>query len=183
MRFTALDITGCVLVEPLILDDNRGSFAKTYQSSVYLKHHIDFQIHEEFLSISHKNVLRGMHFQLPPFEHDKLVCCLAGTVIDGFVDLRRGSPTYKHSQIVKLTGKGKENLFLPKGVAHGFYTLSDSAVMLYRTSSEHDPRYDSGVHWQTCGINWPISNPILSERDQRFPELECFESPFYFNPR
>lgn len=181
MNVTELDIAGCYLIEPLIHEDNRGCFVKTFHSGEYLRHNIGFNCKEEFISISHKGVLRGMHFQLPPAEHDKIVYCLQGTVLDGFVDLRKGSPSYQKSQTIQLTGMDKQILFLPKGIAHGFYATSDEAVMIYKTSSVHNPEQDSGIHWRTCGIEWPTTNaPIVSDRDQQLTDLEFFDSPFSY---
>lgn len=180
MNFRNLAIPGCVLVEPVTHTDARGSFTKTYHAGEFVRSglHIDFR--EEFVSVSHKNVLRGMHFQLPPSDHDKMVCCLKGTVLDGFVDLRKGSPAFGKSQTVTLSGENVAILFLPSGIAHGFYTLTDQAIMLYKTSSVHDPDKDAGIHWKSCGIDWPTTSPIVSLRDQGFPALDAFNSPFCF---
>lgn len=178
MNFTKLDITGCCLLEPVVHQDDRGDFFKTFHFDAFHRHDIDFDFKEEFVSVSKKGVLRGMHFQIPPSDHDKIVYCIRGTVIDGFVDLRKDSPSYKKSQTVQLTGENKSILFLPRGIAHGFFTISDEAVMIYKTSSVHNQDRDLGIHWRSCGIDWPTNSPILSERDQQFPDLESFESPF-----
>jgi len=183
MNLKELDIPGCYLIEPVTYFDARGSFTKVFHVEEYLKFKLDFDFKEEYVSISHKNVLRGMHFQLPPSDHDKIVYCLKGTVLDGLVDLRKGSPAYGKSQTVTLTGEGIKVLFLPKGLAHGFYALTDETIMIYKTSSVYDPENDTGIHWKTCGIKWPATSPILSDRDQGFPDLDKFDSPFSYQEK
>ncbi len=180
MEFSELKIPGCYIITPLCHEDTRGRFFKTYHDPYYKAHGLPSSFKEEFVSISQRNVLRGMHFQLPPAAQNKLVYCLKGSVLDGFVDLRKGSPTYKQNLTVTLSSKNQKILFLPKGMAHGFFTLSREAIMVYKTSTVHSPQYDTGISWQRCGIDWPSENPILSDRDRTFPDLNSFESPFNY---
>ena len=129
--------------------------------------------------MSGKNVLRGMHFQRPPAAHDKLVYCPVGKVLDVVLDLR---PTAKGARSRcfshELSAQNREMLFIPAGCAHGFLALEDDSMMVYQTSTVHSPSHDAGVLWNSFGFDWPVKNPILSERDQKFPALCDFQSPF-----
>lgn len=183
MKFTELALPGCFSIEPFCHRDARGIFLKTFQDHEYNEHGLDFWFREEFISVSHKKVLRGMHFQVPPAAHDKIVCCLKGEVFDAFVDLRQGSPTYRQSLALNLSERTHRILYLPAGIAHGFLTLSREAIMVYKTSTMHDPVCDTGIFWRGCGIEWPIDDPILSDRDRCFPRLNDFTSPFYYDPK
>ena len=126
------------------------------------------------------SVLRGLHFQTPPREHAKLVYCVQGSVLDVAVDLRVGSPTYGQHIEYTLSEDNAHMLYLPAGVAHGFYTLSPQALMMYKVTSTYAPENDSGILWSSIGIDWPDADPILSGRDRRFAALADFASPFSF---
>jgi dTDP-4-dehydrorhamnose 3,5-epimerase len=121
--------------------------------------------------------LRGMHFQLPPAAHDKLVYCPVGKVLDVVLDLRSSA---KRGRFIsrELNASNREMLFIPRGCAHGFVALEDESMMVYQTSTVHSPAHDAGVLWNSFGFAWPVANPILSERDQKFPALRDFKSPF-----
>ncbi len=180
MKFSELNIPGCFIINPFHQKDRRGDFIKTFHEEKYKTHGLQSSFKEEFISISHKNVLRGMHFQIPPAAQDKLIYCIKGCILDGFIDLRKGSPTFKNNLTVTLSELNRDVLFLPKGIAHGFLTKSHEAIVVYKTSKIHCPQYDAGILWQNCGINWPIKNPIISDRDQEFPVLNTFSSPFKY---
>lgn len=171
-----LDINGCYEITPKVLGDNRGMFVKTFHKEFYRSLGLNFEIGEEYFSISTRNTLRGMHFQIPPYEHYKLVYCIQGAVQDAFLDIRKNSSTYKRSFSLTLDEKQRNILVLPPGIAHGFLTLSSQATMIYKTSSIYSPEHDKGIYWQDCGINWQNNNPILSERDKRHPKLSEFET-------
>ncbi|WP_166243654.1 dTDP-4-dehydrorhamnose 3,5-epimerase [Paenibacillus turpanensis] len=178
MEFLPTIFEGCYLIRPKSSNDARGQFVKTFHHYEFNHHGIDFQLREQFYSISHKNVLRGLHFQIPPCQHLKLVSCIQGKILDVVVDLRRGTSTYGQHQLFELSGENKEMLLIPIGFAHGFLSLEDNSVMLYNVSSEYSRDHDKGIHWRTAGIDWPADNPIVSERDEGFPALKDFESPF-----
>ena len=180
MKIKELEIPGCFLIEPREFTDNRGNFVKTFQASIYQELGIQSDFTEEYYSTSHKNVLRGLHFQTPPSDHNKLVYCIRGEVLDAFVDLRIGSPTYKQHLEVNLSENNKNVLFLCSGIAHGFLSMSDESIMVYKTSTEYNSECDTGISWDSTGINWPVSDPIVSERDQNFTTLENFNSPFRY---
>jgi dTDP-4-dehydrorhamnose 3,5-epimerase len=132
---------------------------------------------EEFYSSSNEDVVRGMHFQTPPHAHDKLVYCLAGSVDDVLLDLRTGA-TYGHVASVVLSAKSAEMVLMPRGIAHGFRSLENNSIMIYKTSSEHAPSSDKGIRWDSFGYDWQCTRPELSARDLSHPTLAEFETPF-----
>lgn len=178
MRTEALGLPGCLLVHLDRFEDARGSFVKTYQRAAFEAAGMEALEGETFHTVSHKGVLRGMHFQTPPADLAKLVHCMAGTVLDVILDLRRSSPTYLQHCAVLLDGAQSTAIYLPHGIAHGFLATSDSATMAYQVSMPHDPARDAGIRWDSFGCDWPIAQPVLSERDQRHPALADFDSPF-----
>lgn len=178
MDINELDISGCYLIKSKQFNDYRGIFLKTFHSDIYSKFGIDFDFAEEFYSISNKNVIRGMHFQTPPADHDKIVYCPAGAVIDVFVDIRKSSKTYGQFRKIELTSENGKILFFPKGIAHGFMSLADNSLMVYKTSTTHSPVNDAGIRWDSFSCDWGIENPILSARDKNFIKFSDFDSPF-----
>jgi dTDP-4-dehydrorhamnose 3,5-epimerase len=177
MKVLPTELDGVFVLKPNVFEDTRGSFVKTYHEDLFASCGIKFAPKEEFFSVSRKNVLRGMHFQRPPAAHDKLVYCPAGKVLDVVLDLRAGD---KRGRFIsrELSASNREMLFIPRGCAHGFVALADDSMMVYQTSTVHSPAHDAGVLWNSFGFEWPVQNPILSERDQKFPALRDFESPF-----
>lgn len=171
-------LTGCKLIKPRIHKDSRGFFVKTYHNEAFASLGLAGNFAEIYYSKSRKDVLRGMHFQLPPADHEKLVTCIAGRVLDVALDLRRNSPTYGKHFAVHLTDEEGKMLYLPRGFAHGFLALSNEATLLYHVTSVYVPECDAGILWNSAGIDWGISTPILSERDRHFPPLAEFKSPF-----
>lgn len=174
----ATKINGFYEILPEVNEDSRGIFVKTYQKSSFLSMGIDVIWKEQYYSISKKGVLRGLHFQLPPHEHQKLVCCISGEVIDVALDLRKDSPTYGMHDFVSLSSVKRNAVFVDAGLAHGFYTISESATLLYNVSTEYAPSNDSGIRWDSAGIIWGDIVPIISERDQSHVGLHQFKSPF-----
>jgi dTDP-4-dehydrorhamnose 3,5-epimerase/CDP-3, 6-dideoxy-D-glycero-D-glycero-4-hexulose-5-epimerase len=177
MKVLPTELDGVFVLKPNVFEDARGSFVKTYHEDLFASCGIKFAPEEEFFSVSRKNVLRGMHCQLPPAAHDKLVYCPAGKVLDVVLDLRSGA---KRGRFIsrELSASNREMLFIPRGCAHGFLALEDDSMMVYQTSTVHSPAHDAGVLWNSFGFDWPIADPILSERDQKFPALRDFDSPF-----
>ncbi len=159
------------------IEDLRGGFVKTVSESLLNTLNIDFHLKEEYFSWSKKNVIRGVHFQMPPYDHIKLVYCQSGAVLDVLLDLRPGHG-YRKSYSLVLSAKEPKLLVIPKGVAHGFKSLDDDSLMIYKTSTEHSPQYDAGILWNSFGFDWGIDNPILSERDKFHPAFKAFESCF-----
>lgn len=180
MIFRPITIPGCFEIRPEILHDSRGYFVKTFRADAYGAQDLVTSFAEEYYSLSKKNVLRGMHFQLPPHDHVKIVTCLSGTIMDVIVDLRVGSPTYAKFEVFELSGQKANILYLPSGIAHGFYVRSDEATVMYKVTSHYDPEHDSGILWNSLGIPWPDDYPIVSPRDQSFLRFNSFQSPFVF---
>lgn len=174
-------LPGVRVLSRSIPTDERGDFVKTFHEPFFRDHGFPLVVRESFCSTSVRGVLRGMHFQLPPEDHEKLVCCIAGSVVDAVVDIRRGSPTYGRHEAVELSGRSSDCLYIPKGFAHGFFVHSETATLLYYVSTPHAPGFDSGIRWDSVGIEWPTTSPILSARDRSFIRLDEFESPFTYH--
>jgi len=181
MKLIATELPDCYLLEPNIFEDNRGRFVKTFHRSSFDALGIQTDFKEEYYSVSDENVVRGMHFQLPPEDHYKLVYCPTGSVFDVVIDLRRGSPTFGKHVSFELSSRNGRMLYIPTGFAHGFCALEDNTVMMYRVSSEHSSEHDCGISWDSAGIKWPAKKSIISDRDQKFVNLDAFISPFIFH--
>lgn len=178
MELVPTELPGLQIVRPKIFQDARGSFVKTFHADQFRELGLDFEPREEFFSTSAKDVLRGMHFQLPPAAHAKLVYCIVGSVLDVVLDVRKNSPTFGRSYARELSAANREMLFIPIGFVHGFLALDDGATMIYQTSTVHSPVHDAGVRWDSFNFDWPVKTPILSERDKKFLPLQDFQSPF-----
>ncbi len=178
-----LSIPGCCEIRPTVRIDERGVFVKTFQASSFAALGLAVEFVEQYFSTSKQGVLRGMHFQTPPHDHDKWVYCIDGVVLDAVVDLRVGSPTYQQWEAIELSGERANGLYVPRGVAHGFYVPVESATLVYNVTSEYAPQFDRGIRWDSVRIPWPSAKPLVSVRDASFPELASFESPFQFFPQ
>ena len=167
-----LNLEGLLLVKSDIFKDDRGFFVETYKESAFVQLGLPVFVQDNF-SVSKKNALRGLHFQLPPKAQGKLVRCLEGQIWDVAVDIRPVSPTYGQWQGVELSENSGHALFVPEGFAHGFVVLSDSARVLYKTTAEYAPELERGIIWNDSDLNiaWPVSEPILAPRDAAFPKL------------
>lgn len=180
MRVEPTEIPGCCAVVGDRFVDARGTFTKTFVASTYAEAGLALEFAEEYTTWSRAGVLRGLHFQLPPADHDKVVFCVAGRVLDAVVDLRVGSPTYRAHILRGLSAEEAVGLYVPAGCAHGFYAVTD-ALMSYKVTSAYAPDCDAGVRWDSAGIAWPDASPLTSERDAGFPTLAEFASPFVFS--
>ncbi len=174
----ATDFPGLLLLRPRIFQDRRGLFVKTFRADQFRELGISFEPREEFYSTSAKHVLRGMHFQLPPAAHAKLVYCLSGRVLDVVLDMRRSSPSFGKGFSCVLDDKSRDLLFIPLGFAHGFLALEDNSLMVYKTDAPHAPELDTGIAWNSFGFDWKVTAPVMSERDRKFPAWPDFHSPF-----
>jgi len=177
----ATKMPGCFEIVPDIFTDERGLFVKTFHCDQFAALGFQTVFVEEYYSRSHKYVLRGLHFQTPPLDHTKLVCCLDGEVFDAVVDLRVGSPTYGCYQTFSLSAAKANMLYIPPGIAHGFAVMSDDALLLYKVTTVYSPEHDSGILWNSVGIPWPSSDPVISKRDKGFPPFAEFASPFTYS--
>lgn len=173
-------LPGCFELIPKAFEDERGRFVKVFHSQGFEAHGLESNFAEEYYSISNINVIRGMHFQKPPMDHVKVVYCVQGSVLDVVTDLRIGSPTYGQSAVLELSSVKANSVYIPEGLAHGFCTLSDKSVMVYKVSTIYAPSCDSGIRWDSIGINWPTAEPVLSARDRAFEPLNQFVSPFNY---
>lgn len=133
---------------------------------------------EQYHSYSNKNVIRGMHFQLPPHDHTKLVYCASGSVTDLILDLRKSSQTYGNFFKIAFTSDSAQALYIPSGIAHGFAAIGEPAIMVYNVTSEYEPHHDAGIHWNSFVYNCGLELPAISERDQSLMSFERFISPF-----
>lgn len=173
-------IPGCVLVTLPHHTDRRGDFVKIFHADIFRQNGLEAIFQETYYSRSKRHVLRGLHFQVPPYEHVKLVHCLDGVIFDAVVDLRHDSPSFLKVYTVTLSSHEATALYIPKGMAHGFMVKSDSALVLYEVSTVYSAAHDMGVLWNSAGIPWPYTNPIISERDNSFVTLSAFQSPFHY---
>lgn len=178
LEFLPTTIDGCYKIQPKVLTDYRGTFAKLFHSDTFQLSGLKFSIHEVLLSSSAKNVLRGMHFQISPKSTAKLVACLSGDIFDGIVDLRKQSPTYLKTYTTRLSEHDPTMIFIPEGLAHGFYSFQENSTVLYLTSGVFSAEHDAGISWKSVGIDWPVADPIISERDQMLVPLHEFVNPF-----
>jgi dTDP-4-dehydrorhamnose 3,5-epimerase len=184
MNVIKTDIDGVVIVEPKIFEDSRGYFFESYNDLEFINKvgFVDFVQDNE--SKSSYGVMRGLHFQKPPYTQAKLVRCVKGKVLDVAVDIRKDSPTYGKHVAVELTEDNHRQLFIPKGFAHGFAVLSDTAVFQYKCDDFYHPEADGGINIldESLGIDWkiPMDKAILSDKDTKHPLLKDFETPFQY---
>jgi len=163
-----------VILEPKVFGDARGYFMEAYNRETFLKSGIDIDFVQDNQSRSSKGVLRGLHFQRAPHAQTKLVRVLSGSVLDVVVDLRRSEPTFKKHFSLEISAENKKQLLVPKGFAHGFVVLSETAEVLYKCDEFYHPEADGGVHCQSLSIDWklPADMLLLSEKDRNLPTIE-----------
>jgi len=180
--FKRLDIPGLVLIEPRVFEDGRGFFMETYKMPDFAAAGIRGNFVQENHSRSGKGVLRGLHYQNPPFAQAKLVRAIRGEVFDVAVDIRRGSPTWGKWLGVVLSERNRNMLYVPAGLAHGFCVLSGVAEVLYKTTDIYSAESEAGIIWndQDLNIKWPVRKPLLSERDGRLPSLKDADIRFHY---
>lgn len=174
-EFEKQRIDGVILVKPKVFGDKRGFFMETYKKSEFAANGIDVEFNQDNHSKSSAHVLRGLHYQAEPYGQAKLVRCVRGRIYDVAVDLRLNSKTYGKYVKVELSEENKHMLFIPKGFAHGFVVLSDTAELCYKASGEYNPDADRGVLWNDSdiNINWEIDfDPVLSDKDNAQPKLK-----------
>jgi dTDP-4-dehydrorhamnose 3,5-epimerase len=159
-------------------EDARGLFVKTFHETSLAKQGIKFTVRESYFSVSRKDVIRGMHFQLPPWQHCKIVFCPQGAILDVIVDLRKDSPTYGQYYAQELSAENHSAYYIPEGFAHGFKSLTDDAITYYLVSSEYSKEHDTGIRYDSIGFDWDVKEPVLSDRDLSFVRLGDFKSPF-----
>lgn len=175
-------IEGVVIIEPRLFKDARGYFFESFSQREFDEKIAPIRFIQDNESMSSYGVMRGLHFQCPPYAQSKLVRCVKGAVLDVAVDIRKGSPTYGQHVAVELTDENHRQFFIPRGFAHGFAVLSDVAVFQYKCDNFYHPEADGGISIldASLGIDWriPINEAILSDKDTKHPLLRDFDSPF-----
>ena len=184
MKFIKTKIQDVIIIEPSVFGDNRGYFLESFNLEKFEENVYPIKFVQDNESKSSKGVLRGLHFQKPPFDQAKLVRCIEGRVMDVAVDIRKGSLTYGKHVAVELTGENKRQLFVPRGFAHGFSVLSESATFAYKVDNSYAPEYDSGIKYDDSdlNINWGLTKNevLLSIKDKNLPAFKDLNSPFNF---
>jgi dTDP-4-dehydrorhamnose 3,5-epimerase len=180
MKVIPTNIPKCYELQPSVFHDERGSFVKVFHENIFEDNQLETHFVEEYYSVSRRNVLRGLQFQLPPQDLVKMVYCVEGQVKDVVVDLRIGSPTYGKYKIFDLSAEKANIIYIPSGLAHGFYVTSEKAIMVYKVTTVYSPEYDTGIRWNSVGIDWDCKNPIVSQRDSQFVSFSEFNSPFTY---
>ncbi len=172
-EFVRLSIPDVILIKPKVFEDERGFFMETYKKSDFERAGIKCEFVQDNHSKSKYGVLRGLHFQKEPYAQAKIVRCVRGVIYDVAVDLRRNSQTFGKYVAVILSEFNGYMLYIPRGFAHGFLVLSDEAEVIYKVDNEYAPEYECGLIWNDPDVNipWPIDNPILSEKDRKWPTL------------
>jgi len=169
MKIIETSIKGVFEIENSIFKDQRGLFVKTFHKDYFKQKGLASNFEESFYSVSKKNVIRGMHYQKPPHDHAKLVYVIDGEIIDVALDIRNSSPTKGKYYHTKLSSINNKSLYMDKGIAHGFMSISESATVVYLTSTVHSKDFEGGYKWDSFGYDWDeIKDPILSERDKSF---------------
>jgi dTDP-4-dehydrorhamnose 3,5-epimerase len=178
MQLIPTSLPGTFEIKPFFAKDERGTFVKTFHAEHFATAGLALEWREEFYSISRKGVIRGMHFQTPPHDHEKLVYCMQGRVLDVVVDLRKKSPTFGRHIALELDSLKGHGLLVPKGMAHGFLALTQDVIMAYKVTTAYSPESDAGIRWDSIGVDWKVDEPTISARDRRHPTFAMFESPF-----
>lgn len=168
MEVIKTKLDGVYIIKNNIFKDERGMFIKTYHYDLFKERDLCTDFKESYYSVSRKNTIRGMHFQKPPFDHDKLVYVANGKILDVIVDLRKNSKTFKEFISVEISRENGYSVYIPKGCAHGFLALEDDTITVYNVSTVYNAKYDSGISYDSFGMNWNIKNPIISDRDRGF---------------
>lgn len=185
MKVIKTKIEGVVIIEPKVFKDARGYFFESFSQKDFEEQVRKINFVQDNESMSSYGVMRGLHFQCPPYTQSKLVRCVKGRVLDVAVDIRKGSPTYGQHVAVELTEDNHRQFFIPRGFAHGFAVLSDIAVFQYKCDNFYAPEADGGINIkdESLNIDWqiPVSSAILSEKDLKHVCLKDFDSPFDYN--
>jgi dTDP-4-dehydrorhamnose 3,5-epimerase len=180
MKFISTHIEGLMIIEPKIFGDQRGYFFESYHEKLFVENGIQTKFVQDNQSKSNKNVLRGLHFQSPPFAQAKLVRVTQGAVLDVAVDIRKNSKTYGQHVAIELNEYNQTMFFIPEGFAHGFLTLVDNTIFQYKCSAYYAPSAEKSLFWndKQLDIKWNIENPIVSQKDQNALSFKDFLSEF-----
>lgn len=178
MEIIKTPFKGLFVLQTVNFLDNRGGFQKVFNFDFFKENGLDCDFKEFYYSVNNKNVVRGMHFQLPPLDHTKVVYVSRGYIKDVVVDIRKNSSTYGKCFSIELDDQKGQYLYIPKGFAHGFVSLEEGSIVNYAQNSCYSKDHDCGVDAMSIGFDWGIENPIRSGRDLTFESLKEFKSPF-----
>lgn len=180
MKVNKTSIEGLLIIEPRVFKDNRGYFYESYNEDKFKEIGIDARFVQDNQSLSQKGALRGLHFQAPPFEQGKLVRVIQGAVNDVVVDIRKNSPTYGQSFSLFISAENQLMFWIPPGFAHGFETLEDNTIFLYKCTNMYHKESEGGLLWNdpALGIQWQTQEPLMSDKDLILPKLKDLNSPF-----
>jgi dTDP-4-dehydrorhamnose 3,5-epimerase len=174
MKFIETQLVGAFIIEPELVYDSRGFFARAFCAREFAERGLEPAIVQCSVSFNNRRgTLRGMHYQCAPFEESKLIRCISGRIHDVILDLRPSSPSFRRWIAVELSALNRRMVYVPAGIAHGFQTLEDTTEVFYQISERYAPEYARGVRWDdpAFAIRWPIGDPILSERDRNYPNF------------
>ena len=180
MKLIKTQLDGLLIIDPDVFLDDRGYFFESYNWEKFLNLGLDLRFVQDNESKSGIGVLRGLHFQVPPFQQGKLVRVVKGAVLDVAVDLRKNSPTYGRWEGVELSEQNKRMYWIPPGFAHGFLTLEDDTIFFYKCTAVYNKESERSLAWNdpVLDIRWGINDPVLSERDKQSPLFSSFNTPF-----
>lgn len=180
MKIEKTFIEGLLIIHPSVFGDHRGYFMESFRKDKFEEQGVAANFVQDNQSMSKKNILRGLHFQKPPFAQGKLVQVIKGAVLDVAVDIRKDSPTYGKHYTIELSEENKTMFWIPPGFAHGFLTLHDDTIFAYKCTEYYNPESEGGVLWNSdsLNINWGINDPILSQKDIDATDFKDFKSPF-----
>lgn len=178
MEIANTDFNDLYLMDYASYHDDRGEFVKTIHAETFIKSNLEYNFTESFFSVSKKNVIRGMHFQLPPADHTKLVYVVTGSIIDVVLDIRKESATYGQVFSIELSSENRKGIYIGKGFAHGFLSLEDNTTVEYHTSTSQDRALEQGIKYDSFGYNWNLEDPVISVRDAGFKPFSEIVNPF-----
>ncbi len=178
MKIEKTKIEGVYTIESDVFSDERGTFVKYFNKDIFEKNSLVINFEENFYSISNKNVIRGMHFQKSSKAMAKVVYVTQGAILDVVLDIRKNSPTYGQYFSIEISADNHTAVYIPQGCAHGFLSLEDGSCTIYLQEKVYAPEYEDGINPNSFGMNWEISNPIISQKDQNLTIFQDFNSPF-----
>ena len=180
MDIKSTPIEGLLIIEPQVFTDPRGYFYESYNKEKFVAAGINIEFVQDNQSLSQKGIVRGLHFQAPPFDQGKLVRVIQGAVLDVAVDIRKNSPTYGQNFSIELSAQNRTMFYIPPGFAHGFETLEDNTIFLYKCTDVYNKQSEGGLLWNDpeLEIKWQSSDPLISEKDKILPLFKDLVSPF-----
>ena len=171
-------LEGLKILKTRVFEDNRGVFKKIFSANEFEQLNLTTELKESYFSVNKKNVIQGMHFQIPPADHVKIVYVVSGKITDVVLDIRKDSETYGKVFSVELNGEDGKFIYIPKGFAHGFISHADNIIVHYLQTTCYNAECDCGISYNSIDYNWDVKNPVISERDLLHPDFKDFNSPF-----